>query len=166
MLGINGRRFFNKIFLQILNLNLSKLLMENTTAIAYINRMGDSFPMLASLAYEIWQWCLQREISLTAHHVPGIYKNAADRESTADRDLSDLKPDPTIFARLNKLWSPLEVELFAARFINQLPRFCEMESRSRRGSYRRFLSWLASDKGLCINPFRYRRSSLLLPQGI
>ena len=55
-----------------------KLLMDNTTAIAYINRMGGSSPVLASLVYEIWQWCLQREISLTAHHIPGIYNNAAD----------------------------------------------------------------------------------------
>ena len=97
--------------------------MDNTTVIAYINRMGGSSPVLASLVFEIWQWCLQREISLTAHHIPGIYNNAAERESRVDRDSSDWKLDPTVFARLNELWGPLEVDLFATRLTNQLPRF-------------------------------------------
>ena len=39
-----------------------KLLMVYTTAISYINKMGGSSPVLASLVYEIWQWCLQRNI--------------------------------------------------------------------------------------------------------
>ena len=47
--------------------------MDNTTAIAYINRMGGLSTVLASLVYEIWQWCLKREISITAQHIPGIY---------------------------------------------------------------------------------------------
>ena len=60
-----------------------KLLMDNTTTIACINQMGGSSPLLASLhvVYEIWQWCLQREISLASHHITSIYNNAADRES-------------------------------------------------------------------------------------
>ena len=74
--------------------------------------------MLASLVYEIWQWCLQREVSLTALHISGIY-NAADRESRVDRDSSDWKLDPAVFARLNEL----EVDLFATRLTNKLPRF-------------------------------------------
>ena len=100
-----------------------KLLMDNITAIAYINRMGDSSPVLASLVYEIWQWCLQREISITAQHIPGIYNNVADGESRVDRDSSDWKLDPIVFARLNELWGPLEVDLFATRLTNQLPRY-------------------------------------------
>ena len=56
-----------------------KLLMDNNIAIASINSIGGSSPVLASLVYETWQLCLEREISLTAHHIPGIY-NAADRE--------------------------------------------------------------------------------------
>lgn len=66
-----------------------KLFMDNTTAIAYISRMGGSSPVLVSLVYEIWQWYLQREVPLSAHHTPDIYNNAADRESRVDRDSSD-----------------------------------------------------------------------------
>ena len=53
--------------------------MDNNIAIASINSMGGSSPVLASLVYETWQLCLKREIFLTVHHIPGIY-NAADRE--------------------------------------------------------------------------------------
>ena len=79
--------------------------------------------MLASLVYEIWQWCLQREMYLTAPHIPGIYNNAVDRESTVDRDSSDWKLDPIVFARLNELWGPLEVDLSTTRLTKQLPRY-------------------------------------------
>lgn len=91
--------------------------MDNTTAIAYINRMGGTSPWLARLVYEIWQWCLQREICLTAH------PNAADRESRVDRDSSNLKLDPLVCAHLNELWGSLEVDLFMTRLTNQLPRY-------------------------------------------
>jgi len=40
-----------------------------------------------------------------------------------DRDLSDWKLDPIIFAHLNKLWGLLEVDLFVTWLTNQLPRY-------------------------------------------
>ena len=100
-----------------------KLLMDNTTAISYINKMEGSSPVLASLVYEIWQWCLQRKIYLSAQHIPGILNYAADQESRVYRDSSDWKLDPTVFACLNSLWGPLEMDLFATPLTNQLPRF-------------------------------------------
>ena len=100
-----------------------KLLMDNTTAISYINKMEGLSPVLASLVYEIWQWCLQRKIYLSAQHIPGILNYAADQESRVYRDSSDWKLDPTVFACLNSLWGPLEMDLFATRLTNQLPRF-------------------------------------------
>lgn len=79
--------------------------------------------MLASIVFEIWQWCLQRTVSLSAEHIPGALNGIADTESRVDRDSSDWKLDPSVFARLNTLWGPLEVDLFATRLTNQLSRF-------------------------------------------
>lgn len=43
------------------------LRIDNTTAIAYINRMGGiRFPKLAQLAREIWRWCEDRHIWIFA----------------------------------------------------------------------------------------------------
>ena len=97
--------------------------MDNTTAISYINKMWGTSPMLASLVFEIWQWCLQRTVSLSAEHIPGALSGIADTESRVDRDSSDWKLDPSVFACLNTLWGPLEVDLFATRLTNQLSRF-------------------------------------------
>ena len=100
-----------------------KLLMDNTTAIAYINKMGGPSPILASLVFDIWQWCLQRQIHLSAQHIPGAHNIAADQESRVDRDSSDWKLDPDVFAQINLVWGPFEVDFFAAQLTNQLPRF-------------------------------------------
>ena len=130
-----------------------KLLMDNTTAIAYINRMGGSSHVLASLVYEIWQWCLQREISITAQHIPGIYNNAADRESRVDRDSSDWKLDPIVFARLNELWGPLEVDLFATRLTNQLPRYVSWRPDPEAEATDAFSQDWSQTRGYAFPPF-------------
>lgn len=47
------------------------LRMENRTAVFYVNRMGGIHSLLMSnLAIQIWQWCLERNITLTAEHLP------------------------------------------------------------------------------------------------
>lgn len=48
------------------------LRIDNTTAIAYINKGGSSrFPKLSSLAKSIWQWCESRDIYLFASYIWG-----------------------------------------------------------------------------------------------
>ena len=58
------------------------LRMDNTTAVAHINNEGGTrSPQLVSLTLELWQWCLQNSILITAQHLPSKLNNAADRES-------------------------------------------------------------------------------------
>lgn len=39
------------------------LRVDNTTALAYINRFGSvQYPKLAALSKEIWQWCESRDL--------------------------------------------------------------------------------------------------------
>lgn len=55
---------------------------DSTSAIAYINNMGGiaSFQM-DQLAFEIWQWCLDRGIYISASFIPGIFNVRADFSS-------------------------------------------------------------------------------------
>ncbi|CAB4023700.1 Hypothetical predicted protein, partial [Paramuricea clavata] len=48
------------------------LQLDNTTAVAYLNKMGgtQSRP-LNQLAVEIWQWCIERNIWISATHIAG-----------------------------------------------------------------------------------------------
>ena len=89
-------------------------------------QMGGSRSLiLASLAKNLWEWCLERQIVLEAQHIPGILNIEADRESRNFVDNNDWKLAPQV-------WGLLEVDLFSTRLSRQLPRFVrELESRSR-----------------------------------
>ena len=116
--------------------------------------MGGSSPVLASLVYEIWQWCLQRKIYLSTQHIPGFLDYAADQESRVDRDSSDWKLDPTVFACLNSLWGSPRDGLVCNPTHKSITKVCELETRPGGRSNRRLLSGLVSDKGLCIPPIQ------------
>ena len=58
------------------------LRMDDRTAVSYVNHMGGTrSPALSRLATQLWQWCLERNISLTAEHLPGMDNYIADEES-------------------------------------------------------------------------------------
>ena len=59
-----------------------RLQMDNKTAIFYINRMGETRSQsMVQPACQLWQWCLQRGITLSAEYLPGAKNEIADKES-------------------------------------------------------------------------------------
>ena len=55
---------------------------DNTTAVCYINNMGGSkSPDCNSVTRQIWDYCIERNIWLSASHLPGCENTEADRES-------------------------------------------------------------------------------------
>ncbi|PFX32192.1 hypothetical protein AWC38_SpisGene3019 [Stylophora pistillata] len=101
-----------------------KLMMDNTTAISYINKMGGPTSLiLSSLAFDLWQWCLNRSIRVEAHRLPGRLKFVADFESRAHPDSSDWKLEPSIFQGINNKWDPFTIDLFESRLTTKLSRF-------------------------------------------
>ena len=79
------------------------LLLDNQTAVAYTNNLGGTVSTQATkLARELWMWCLQRDILLTAQHLPGKENVVADRESRVMKDHSDWMLNPVIFHRIQK----------------------------------------------------------------
>ena len=100
------------------------LLMDNISAVTYINKMGGTHsPMLSYLAKNLWDWCLTHNISVTARYIPGIQNVEADRESRVFLDSSDWKLHPGVFNRLHQKWGPLNIDLFASRLSYQLDQF-------------------------------------------
>lgn len=55
------------------------LQMDNNIACFYVRKMGS--PKLSEQACRLWQWCLQRNITLSAEYLPGTNNWIADRES-------------------------------------------------------------------------------------
>jgi hypothetical protein len=99
-----------------------KLLIDNTTAVAYINKKGGTrSPQLATLAMAIWTYCLSRQIWITAKHLPGVMNSEADFTSRNFNTHAEWKLDPEIFQRISTRYYKPEVDLFASRLNNQLP---------------------------------------------
>ena len=77
------------------------LLMDNVTAVAYINRMGGTHSLLLSqLAKDLWDWCLSHNVLIKAQYLPGVQNVHADRESRVFLDSSDWKLNTTIFDQM------------------------------------------------------------------
>lgn len=101
-----------------------KVLSDNTCAVAYLKNMGGSrSPECNHVAHRIWIWAKERNIWLTATHIPGIENVEADAQSRQFNDRTEWKLDSKIFQRItDKLFSP-EIDLFASRLNYQLKPF-------------------------------------------
>ena len=100
------------------------LKIDNTTAVAYINRMGGTAsPTLSQVTKDLWLWCNGKNILLQAQHLPGALNSIADRESRIWSDRSEWKLNPLLFQKINQLLGPLSADLFASRLSTQLPNF-------------------------------------------
>ena len=67
------------------------------------------------LAQQIWQWCREREIWLSACHIPGSTNVDADTESRNTNCSTEWSLHSDVFADINKMWGPFHVDLFASR---------------------------------------------------
>ena len=100
------------------------LLTDNISVVAHVNKMGGTkSTLLTSQVKDLWAWCLQREITVTAQYLPGLENVTADYLSRHLSDRTDWMLDPSVFQCLNEVWGPMQVDLFATRFTTQLHRF-------------------------------------------
>ena len=57
------------------------LRINNTTAVAYMNNLGGTASKeLVTLTRDLCMWCLERNIHITAVHLPGVLNTIADTE--------------------------------------------------------------------------------------
>ena len=64
------------------NTNIRVMCDINTTAVNVNNRMGTTHSdSCNSLAKEIWEWCIARDIWVSVAHIPGTQNLIADFES-------------------------------------------------------------------------------------
>jgi len=95
------------------------LQLDNSTAVAYINRRGTASPMLSLLTKNLWLWCMKRSILFQAQYLPGTLSTIADKESRTWSGRSEWKLSPVLFQKFNYLLGPLYLDLFASRLSSQ-----------------------------------------------
>jgi hypothetical protein len=71
---------------------------------------------------------MNRRITLTAEHLPGVLNTVADEESCVMKDLSDWMLNPQILRQIQQCWGPLVVDLFTSRPTIQLEKFVRWRS--------------------------------------
>ena len=97
------------------------LTLDNSMAVPYLNNKGGTHSVpLMSLALEIWTWCLQRNVLISAQHVPGKENTIADLESRTFLDSTDWQLDPTV---ISPFLSNCNTDLFASRLTARLPQY-------------------------------------------
>lgn len=95
---------------------------DNFTAVTYINNMGGSKSLTChEVTVEIWEFCIQRNIYLSANYIPGSQNTNADKLSREVVDRHDWMLKPDIFHIIQEKYPSIEIDLFASRHTNQVP---------------------------------------------
>ena len=124
------------------------MMIDNTTAVAYINRMGGTRSIRCNkIAAEMWHWAEDRGVWLTAAHIPGEHNVLADYYSRHQKDAKEWALAPTIFSRLDSLFGSPSVDLFASRTNHKLVPYA---------------SWLPDPGSLAVDAFSIPWSSFNL----
>ena len=93
-----------------------RLMVDNTTAVAYINHMGGSKSRKCNrVAQEMWTWAEERGLWLSAAHIPGEDNTLADFYSREQNDSKEWAITAPIFESLQQEFGAPEIDLFASR---------------------------------------------------
>lgn len=92
------------------------LRIDNTTAIACINKMGSiQFPHLNQITYNIWYWCETRNIQIYASYIKSKEKVYADKESRNVNIDTEWELNEKAFRMIKNRFGTPKIDLFASR---------------------------------------------------
>lgn len=119
--------------------------------ISYIPKQngGTSSCILASLTYQIWQWCLNRDITIVAQHLPGYLCNSRRGVPIAGR-LQRLETHARNIPANKSALGSSRNRPFCLSANQPTPSLCELEARPRSRSDGCFFAKLGPPQRLCI----------------
>ena len=105
--------------------NHIKIMTDNTTALTVINKMGTSHSEGCNdLGEKIWEWCITKDIWISAAHIPGKMNIVADFESRRNRREAEWKLDVCILTRaLQDLEFTPNIDLFTSWINHQFVKY-------------------------------------------
>ena len=105
-----------------------RIMSDNTTAIASINKQGSTRSWECNDAgHRIWLWALNRNMWLSAAHIPGIENVEADLASREFKDELEWTLKTTIFDHIVQLFGMPQMDLFASRLNYKVRPFCAFQ---------------------------------------
>ena len=102
-----------------------RIRLDNTTGVSILNHMGTSHSEgCDKLCKTIWEWCITRDIWISAAYLPGKLNVVADRESRKENNNLEWMINPTeLNYALRQLSFTPEIDLFASRINKQFPTY-------------------------------------------
>lgn len=101
-----------------------RIFLDNVVAVTYLEKMGGMKPSLNNLTKQIWLWCIDRNIHISAAHIPGVQNVTADALSRGKfRENTEWQLNPSIFLEIVKQLGEPEVDLFASNINTQLTKY-------------------------------------------
>ena len=100
-----------------------RLKMDNTTAVACINKMASTKSKLFELIREIFDWARKRNVVLSAEYLPGHLNVVADRESRTHNLDMEWMLNQNVFQKVCHVFGTPDLDLFASRINHQLERY-------------------------------------------
>ena len=100
-----------------------RMMIDNTTAVAYVNGMGGRKPLCNKITRKIWDWCLERNIWLSAAYLPSEENVVADKMSRISHHNSEWSLNGEIFNRITSIFGKPEIDLFASRLNYKCDRY-------------------------------------------
>ena len=111
-----------------------QLLMDNISAVTYINKMGGTHsPMLSYLAKNLWDWCLTHNILVSAQYIPGV-QNVEANQSISGLQRLEIKSSG-FSPSLPQVGSP-EHRPLCLQTLLPTRSVCELATRPTGSSYR------------------------------
>lgn len=101
---------------------LIDLAIDSRVAMSCINSFASRSPALNAALRRLYALCRSLGLTLRASWLASLANIWADKLSR-DRDRTDWRLSPSVFARLNGLYGPHEVDLFATSLDAHCPRF-------------------------------------------
>ncbi|XP_057299198.1 uncharacterized protein LOC130629847 [Hydractinia symbiolongicarpus] len=108
--------FTLKAFLKIRHYRHVQLRLDNTTAVAYITKMGGLHSIACNkLAVEIWDFARTCDVWLSACHIPGVLNTIADYKSRQFQDNIEWSLNVKQFNIISDIFWKFDIDLFASR---------------------------------------------------
>ena len=104
-----------------------RIYTDNTTSCTYINKYGGKKADLDKLARDMWMWCLEHNIYLTAAHIPGTSNSEADKMSRSFNEDLEWALVPQVFQRILDHFPDLSIDLFASRLNHKLAKYVSIQ---------------------------------------
>lgn len=115
-LEMKAINFALKSFLNnIKNIHI-RIRSDNTTAVAYINNLGGVKSLKChSIAKNIWTWAFNRDVHLSAEHLPGSENSLADKASRIFDENTEWSLNSDMYSKIVNNFGELSIDLFASR---------------------------------------------------